>query len=35
VLDPKAEAKRLKALAKLYGSSPDFPQVEALTLPEL
>jgi antitoxin VapB len=34
VLDPKAEAKRAKALAKLYGSCPAFPSVEALPLPE-
>ena len=34
LLDPKAEAKRLKALAKLYGSCPDFPPVEPLPLPE-
>ena len=32
ILDPKAEAKRLKALARLYGSCPDFPQVEPLPL---
>jgi len=34
ILDPKAEAKRVKALAKLYGSCPDFPLVESLPLPE-
>ena len=34
ILDPKAEAKRSKALAKLYGSCPDFPPVESLPLPE-
>jgi antitoxin VapB len=34
LLDPKAEAKRLKDLAKLYGSCPDFPPVEPLPLPE-
>ena len=34
ILDPKAEAKRVKALAKLYGSCPDFPPVESLPLPE-
>ena len=34
VLDPKAEAKRVKALGKLYGSCPDFPTVESLPLPE-
>jgi len=34
ILDPKAEASRVKALAKLYGSCPDFPEVEPLDLPE-
>ena len=34
VLDPKAEAKRVKALAKLYGSCPDFPVVKLLPLSE-
>ena len=34
LLDPKAEAKRIKALAKLYGSAPKFPRVESLPLPE-
>ena len=34
ILDPKAEAKRVKALARLYGSCPDFPPVEPLPLPE-
>jgi virulence-associated protein VagC len=34
ILDSKAEAKRLRALAKLYGSCPDFPAVESLPLPE-
>jgi len=34
VLDPKAETKRAKALAKLYGSCPGFPAIEALPLPE-
>jgi antitoxin VapB len=34
ILDPKAEAKRLKALARLYGSCPDFPQAEPLPLSE-
>jgi antitoxin VapB len=34
ILDPKAEAKRVKALAKLYGSCPDFPAVESLPLQE-
>jgi len=32
ILDPEAEAKRAKALAKLYGSCPDFPQIEPLPL---
>jgi antitoxin VapB len=34
VLDPKVEARRVKALAKLYGSCPDFPIVEPLPLPD-
>ena len=34
LLDPKAEAKRLKALRKLCGSCPEFPMVEALPLTE-
>jgi antitoxin VapB len=34
VLDPKAEAKRVRALAKLYGSAPKFPAVEPLPFPE-
>ena len=34
ILDQKAEAKRVKALAKLYGSCPTFPQVEPLPLLE-
>ena len=34
ILDPKAEASRVKALSKLYGSCPDFPEVEPLNLPE-
>jgi len=33
ILDPKSEAKRVKALAQLYGSCPDFPEVESLELP--
>jgi antitoxin VapB len=32
VLDPKVEARRVKALAKLYGSCPDFPIIEPLPL---
>jgi antitoxin VapB len=34
ILDPKTEAKRVKALAKLYGSCPDFPSVDPLPLSE-
>lgn len=34
ILDPKVEAKRVKALRKLYGSIPDFPEIEKLPLPE-
>ncbi len=34
ILDPKAEAKRVQALAKLYGSCPEFPDVESLALPQ-
>jgi antitoxin VapB len=34
ILDPKAEAKRLKALSRLYGSCPDFPPIEPLPLSE-
>jgi len=34
ILVPKGEAKRVKALAKLYGSCPDFPPIESLPLPE-
>ncbi len=30
ILDPKAEAQRVKALARLYGSCPEFPGVEPL-----
>lgn len=33
ILDPKAEARRARALAKLYGSCPDFPAIEPLPLP--
>jgi len=32
ILDPKEEAKRVLALAKLYGSCPEFPEVESLAL---
>jgi antitoxin VapB len=34
ILDPKTEAKRVRSLAKLYGSCPTFPPVEPLLLPE-
>lgn len=34
IIDPKAEARRVKALAKLYGSCPEFPKVEPLSLAE-
>ena len=34
IIDPKAEAKRVKALRKLYGSIPDFPEIEPMTMPE-
>lgn len=34
ILDPKAESKRVRALAKLYGSCPEFPAVEPLPLRE-
>jgi virulence-associated protein VagC len=33
ILDPKAEALRVKALSRLYGSCPDFPEIEPLELP--
>ena len=33
ILDPKAETKRVKALAKLSGSGPKFPSVAPLRLP--
>ncbi len=33
ILDPKAEAQRVRALSKLYGSCPDFPDIEPLDLP--
>jgi antitoxin VapB len=32
ILDPQAEAARLKAFSKLYGSCPDFPEIERLLL---
>ena len=35
IFDTKAEALRVKALAKLYGSSPDFPEIEPLSLSKL
>ena len=34
ILDPKTEARRVRALARLYGSCPKFPAVEPLPLPE-
>jgi virulence-associated protein VagC len=34
ILDPKAEARRVKELAKLYGSCPGFPEVERIALHE-
>ena len=34
ILDPKVEAKRVKALRKLYGSIPDFPEIEKMPLSE-
>jgi antitoxin VapB len=34
ILDPKAEAGRIRALSKLYGSCPEFPDIEQLTMPE-
>ena len=34
IIDPKAQARRVKALAKLYGSCPEFPTVEPLSLAE-
>jgi virulence-associated protein VagC len=34
ILDPKAEAQRVRALSKLYGSCPGFPEVEPLDWPE-
>jgi virulence-associated protein VagC len=33
ILDSKAEAQRVKALARLYGSCPDFPEIDLLDLP--
>jgi virulence-associated protein VagC len=34
ILDPRAEARRAKAFAELYGSCPDFPEIEPLKLPK-
>ena len=34
ILDPKAEARRVKELTALYGSCPEFPTLERLDLPE-
>jgi virulence-associated protein VagC len=33
IIDPKAESKRVKALATLFGSCPEFPTIEAMRLP--
>lgn len=33
ILDPKTEARRVKALTKLYGSCRDFPRIEKLEWP--
>jgi antitoxin VapB len=30
ILDPRVEAKRLRSLRRLYGSCPEFPEVERL-----
>jgi virulence-associated protein VagC len=35
ILDPKVEARRLRALSSLYGSCPEFPSIEPLELPAL
>ena len=32
ILDPKSETARVRAFAKLYGSCPDFPEIERLPL---
>lgn len=32
ILDPKAEARRIKDLARLHGSCPEFPEIEKLKL---
>jgi antitoxin VapB len=34
ILDPKAEEKRVKALRRLYGACPEFPEAERLKLNE-
>ena len=34
ILDRKAEEQRVKALSKLYGSCPSFPEIERLDLPQ-
>jgi virulence-associated protein VagC len=34
ILDPRSETRRVKSLAQLYGSCPDFPAVESLPLSE-
>ena len=35
ILDSKVEAKRVRALARLYGACPEFPARESMPLPEL
>ena len=32
IFDPRAEARRVRELGKLYGSCPEFPQIEKLRL---
>jgi antitoxin VapB len=32
ILDPKAEARRTRELSRLYGSCPEFPEIEKLKL---
>ncbi|HEY1849109.1 MAG TPA: hypothetical protein VGG37_07875 [Opitutaceae bacterium] len=34
IIDSKAEAARVQALSKLYGSCPGFPEIEQLVLLE-
>ncbi|MFO1460469.1 MAG: AbrB/MazE/SpoVT family DNA-binding domain-containing protein [Verrucomicrobiota bacterium] len=33
ILDAKAEAKRVRALSRLYGACPNFPARESMPLP--